>query len=347
VDSFHDRAITGTRVLARLSIGIGLSLALVGCNKSNDRSGIIQKPDVNITLVGYAVPRSAHNAIIAKFTAKWQREQHQKVIFQQAYGGSGSQTRAIIDGLPADIVHLALGSDVNKLAQSGLVDPKWEQKLPNKGIVAHTVAAIVTRSGNPKKIDTFADLARPDVKWVSADPKTSGGARWNVLALWHSAMISGAKEPAAIEFLTKTYRNVKVFTKDAREATDAFVDRGQGDALVNYENEIILAKAKGQDITYTVPSVNISIDTPVAIVDKNVKRHGNRAVVTAFANYLFTPEAQAEFVKLGYRSATPTTDPRFPQLNTPGTIDLYGGWKNFQQKFFADNAIYDKIKAKK
>jgi sulfate/thiosulfate transport system substrate-binding protein len=347
VDSFHDRAITSTRVLARLSIAIGLSLALGSCIRGNNQSGAKQKPDVNITLVGYAVPRSAHNAIIVKFAAKWQREHQQKVIFQQAYGGSGSQTRAIIDGLPADIVHLALGSDVNKLAQSGLVDPKWEQKLPNKGIVAYTVAAIVTRSGNPKKINSFADLARPDVKWVSADPKTSGGARWNVLALWHTATTSGAKEPAATEFLTKAYQNVKVFTKDAREATDAFVDRGQGDALVNYENEIILAKAKGQEITYNVPSVNISIDTPVAIIDKNVKRHGNREVVTAFANYLFTPEAQAEFVKLGYRPATPTSDPRFPQINTLGTIDLYGGWQKFQQKFFADNAIYDKIKAKK
>jgi sulfate/thiosulfate transport system substrate-binding protein len=347
VDSLHGRAITSTRVITRLSIAIGLSLALGSCIQGNNESGVRQNPDVNITLVGYAVPRSAHNAIIAKFTAKWQREHQQKVIFQQAYGGSGSQTRAVIDGLPADIVHLALGSDVNKLAKSGLVDPKWEQKLPNKGIVAHTVAAIVTRSGNPKKINTFADLTRSDVKWVSADPKTSGGARWNVLALWHSAISSGAKEAAATEFLTKAYQNVKVFTKDAREATDAFVERGQGDALVNYENEIILAKQKGQEITYSIPSVNISIDTPVAIVEKNVKRHGNREVVTAFANYLFTPEAQAEFVKLGYRPTTPTPDPRFPEINTLGTIDLYGGWKNFQQKFFADNAIYDRIKPKK
>jgi sulfate/thiosulfate transport system substrate-binding protein len=145
-------------------------LYIGACIKGNNESGVVQKLAVNITLVGYAVPRYAHNAIIAKFAAKWQQEHHQKVIFQQAYGGSGSQTRAVIDGLPADIVHLALGSDVNKLAKSGLVDPKWEQKLPNKGIVAHTVAAIVTRSGNPKKINTFADLARPDVKWVSGEP---------------------------------------------------------------------------------------------------------------------------------------------------------------------------------
>jgi sulfate/thiosulfate transport system substrate-binding protein len=346
VDSFQGTAITVSRAIARLAIGIGLSLGLVACQNGKNGSGVVQKPDVNITLVGYAVPRSAHKAIIAKFAAKWQQEHQQKVIFQRAYGGSGSQTRAVVDGLPADIVHLALGSDVNKLVKSGLVDPNWQQKLPNKSIVAHTVAALVTRSGNPKKIVSFTDLTRPDVKWVTADPQTSGGARWNVLALWHTATVSGANRAAAIEFLAKAYQNVKVFTKDAREATDAFVDRNQGDALVNYENEIIFARSKGQDISYNIPSVNISIDTPVAIVDKNVNRHGNREVVEAFAKYLFTPEAQAEFVKLGYRPATPSSDPRFPQLNSLGTIDRYGGWGKFHRQFFDDNGIYAKIKTK-
>ena len=148
--------------------------------------------------------------------------------------------------------------------------------------------------------------------------------------------------------MTAAFKNVVVQPKDAREATDAFVKQGQGDALLNYENEIRFAKERGQSLDYVVPTTNISIDTPVAIVDKNVEKHGNREVVEAFAQYLFAPEAQAEFVKLGYRPmGTATTDPRFPKLKTLGTVTEYGGWSNFQKKLFADGAIYDKIQAGK
>jgi sulfate/thiosulfate transport system substrate-binding protein len=340
------------RMLTRLFIGTGLSFSLVACGNSSDsknnQSGAAQKKDVEITLVGYAVPKAAHDKIIKKFVAKWQQEHNQKVTFKQTYGGSGSQTRAVIDGLPADVVHLALGGDVDKLAQASLVAADWQKKLPNQGIVAQSVAAIITRPGNPKKINSFTDLARPDVKWVTANPKTSGGARWNVLALWNDAIKSGGNEAKATEFLTAAFKNVVVQPKDAREATDAFVKQGQGDALLNYENEILFAKERGQSLDYVVPGVNISIDTPVAIVDKNVDKHGNREVVEAFVQYLFTPEAQAEFVRLGYRPmGTAVTDPRFPKIKTLGTVTEYGGWNNFQKKFFADGAIYDKIQAGK
>lgn len=339
------------RVLVGLFIGAGL-ISLVACgngsDSSNNQSGVTPKKDVEITLVGYAVPKVAHDRIIRKFVAKWQQEHNQKVTFKQTYGGSGSQTRAVIDGLPADVVHLALGGDVDKLAQSSLVAPDWAKKFPNNSIVAQSVAAIVTRPGNPKQIKSFADLARPDVKWVTANPKTSGGARWNVLALWHDAIESGGNEAKATEFLTAAFKNVVVQPKDAREATDAFVQQGQGDALLNYENEILFAKERGQSLDYVVPAVNVSIDTPVAIVDKNVQKHGNREVVEAFVGYLFTPESQAEFVKLGYRPmGTATTDPRFPKLKTLGTVTEYGGWNDFQKKFFADGAIYDKIQSGK
>ena len=342
------------RSIAGLLIGAGLSLNLVACGKSGDapsannsQSGGGQSKDVEITLVGYAVPKAAHDIIIKKFVAKWQQEHNQKVTFRQTYGGSGSQTRAVIDGLPADIVHLALGGDVNKLAQASLVSADWAKKLPNQGIVAQSVVAIVTRPGNPKKLASFADLARPDVKWVTANPKTSGGARWNFLALWNSAVKSGGNDAKATELVTTAFKNVVVQPKDAREATDAFAKQGQGDALLNYENETIFAKERGQALDYVVPDVNISIDTPVAIVDKNVDKHGNRAVVEAFAKYLFTPESQAEFVKLGYRPAATITDPRFPQVKTLGTVAEYGGWNDVQQKFFEDGGIYDKIQAGK
>ncbi len=343
------------RSISGVLIGASISLTLVACGNNGGNSpsaggskaGTDKTKDVEITLVGYAVPKAAHDAIIKKFTAKWQQEHNQKVTFKQTYGGSGTQTRAVIDGLPADVVHLALGSDVDKLAKASLVAADWDRKLPNKGIVAQSVVAIITRAGNPKKIKSFADLARSDVKWITANPKTSGGARWNFLALWDDAIKSGANEAKATELVATAFKNVAVLPKDAREATDAFAKQGQGDALLNYENEILFAKAKGQQLDYVVPDVNVSIDTPVAIVDQNVQKHGNREVVEAFVKYLFTPAAQAEFVKLGYRPAPTVTDPRFPQINKLGNIATYGGWAAFQTKFFEDGAIYDKIQSGK
>ncbi len=335
------------KLLVGIFMAAGLSLALVACDSdSNSPSGANQKKDVQITLVGYAVPKAAHNQIIKKFATKWQQEHNQKVVFKQTYGGSGAQTRAVIDGLPADVVHLALGNDVNRLVKASLVSPDWEQKLPNQGIVAQSVVAIVTRTGNPKKIKSFADLTRADVKWVTANPKTSGGARWNFLALWNQGMKSGKNEAKAIEFTTAAARNIIAQPKDAREAMDAFIKQGQGDALLNYENEIIFANQKGQSLEYVVPDLNILIDTPVAIIDKNVDKHGNREVVEAFVKYLFEPEAQAEFIKVGYRPIDQSiVDSRFSKLKDLGTVTEYGGWNNFQQKFFGDGAIYDKIQA--
>jgi sulfate/thiosulfate transport system substrate-binding protein len=343
-----------SRSLTGLFVCAGLSLSLVACGNGgnapltgNTQPGSAQKKDVEIILVGYAVPKAAHDRIIKKFVAKWQQEHNQKVTFKQTYGGSGSQTRAVIDGLPADVVHLALGGDVDKLAKASLVAADWDKKLPNHGIVAQSVVAIVTRPGNPKQIKSFADLARPDVKWVTANPKTSGGARWNFLALWNSAVKSGGNEAKATEFVTTAFKNVVVQPKDAREATDAFAKQGQGDALLNYENETIFAKERGQQLDYVVPDVNVSIDTPVAIVDKNVDKHGNREVVEAFVQYLFAPESQAEFVRLGYRPAATVADARFPKVKTLGTVAEYGGWNDFQKKFFDDGGIYDKIQAGK
>jgi sulfate/thiosulfate transport system substrate-binding protein len=336
------------RSLIGLFIAAGLSLPLVGCGNGDDSTaGAAQKKDVEITLVGYAVPKAAHHKIIKKFAAKWQQEHNQKVVFKQTYGGSGSQTRAVIDGLPADVVHLALGNDVNKLVEASLVSPDWERKLPNQGIVARSVVAVVTRPGNPKQIKSFVDLTRADVKWVTANPKTSGGARWNFLALWHQGMKTSKNEAKATEFTTAAARNIVAQPKDAREAMDAFIKQGQGDALLNYENEIIFANQKGQTLEYVVPDLNVSIDTPVAIIDRNVDRHGNREVVEAFVKYLFEPEAQAEFVKVGYRPMDQSAiDSRFTPVNNLGTIAEYGAWKSFQTKFFADGAIYDQIQSR-
>ena len=337
-------------------VGAMLSVTIAACSGGNTAStssgtspNAAQPQEVQLTLVGYAVPKAAHDAIIPKFQEKWKAEKGQTVTFKQSYGGSGSQTRAILDGLEADVVHLAIGADVNKLVKAGFVSEDWTKRTPNNGIVGETVAAIITRAGNPKQIKTFEDLTKPDVKWVTPDPKTSGGARWNYFALWNYAKKNGADDAKALEFVTSAFRNVTVFTKDARESTDAFNKQGQGDALVNYENEVILAQQKGQSLEYVIPDINISIDTPATIVDKNVDKHGTREVAQAFVEYLFTPEAQREFAKVGFRPLGDLAKEKefadkFPPVKQLGRIDEFGGWQT-AQKVFDDGGQFDEIRA--
>ena len=339
-------------------VGTVLSVSLAACSGTNTgnlpsaTTDTGKKQNVELTLVSFAVTKAAHAAIIPKFVEKWQKEHNQTVVFKQSYGGSGSQTRAVVDGLEADIVHLALALDTQKIEEAGLIQPGWEKKFPNNGIVSKSVAALVTREGNPKGIKNWADLAKDNVKLITADPKTSGVARWNFLALWNSVIKTGGDEIKAIDFVTKVYKNVPVLTKDAREATDAFFKQGQGDALINYENEIVLAKDKGEKTNYILPDINISIDNPIAVVDKNVDKHGNREVAEAFVKYLFTPEAQREFAKVGFRPVDETVAKskefaaKYPPIKTLSTVQELGGWDAVQKKFFNDGAIFDQIQAK-
>lgn len=344
-------------------VGAIMSVALAACSGSNANNSATQtpgatnvaanKPNVELTLVSFAVTKAAHEAIIPKFVEKWQQEHNQTVSFNQSYGGSGSQTRAVIDGLEADILHLALAGDTRKVQNAGLIEPGWEKEAPNNGIVSKSVAAIITRSGNPKGIKNWSDLAKNDVKLITADPKTSGIARWNFLALWNSVIKTGGDEAKATEFVTNVFKNVPILTKDAREATDVFAKQGQGDVLINYENEVLLAQQKGQKVEYIIPDVNISIDNPIAVVDKNVDKHGTREVAEAFVKFLYTPAAQEEFIKLGFRPVTEkvaqtkaATD-KFPKVKTLGTADDFGGWEAIDKKFFADGAIFDQIQTQR
>ena len=346
------------RFVSLFLVGITLSLAVASCGSGTTNnpaaspggaSPAANKGKVELTLVSFAVTKAAHEAIIPKFVEQWQKEKGQTVTFSQSYGGSGSQTRAVIDGLEADIVHLALALDTAKIEKAGLIQPGWEKEVPNEGIVSKSVAGIVTREGNPKNIKNWEDLSKDGVKLITADPKTSGVARWNFLALWGSVLKTGGDDAKALDFTTKVYKNVPILTKDAREATDVFFKQGQGDALINYENEIILAGQKGEKPTYTIPDVNVSIDNPIAIVDKNVDKHGTREVAEAFVKYLYTPEAQREFAKAGFRpvDATVAAEPEFakkyPPVKTLFTAQDLGGWGEIQQKFFDDGAAFDKI----
>ena len=347
------------RFVSFFLVGVVLSVAIAACTGDNNNNtaansgggSAAAKKDVEVTLVSFAVTKAAHDKIIPKFVEQWKKEHNQNVTFQQSYGGSGSQTRAVIDGLEADIVHLALALDTKKIEKAGLIQPGWEQKAPNEAIVSKSVGAIVTREGNPKNIKTWEDLAKDGVKVITANPKTSGGARWNFLAVWGSVSKTGGDEKKAEDFTTKVFKNVPVLPKDAREASDVFFKQGQGDALINYENEMILAAQNGEKLPYVVPEVNISIDNPIAVVDKNVDKHGTREVAEAFVKFLYTPEAQREFAKAGFRPVDPTVEQevasQYPKVKTLFTVKDLGGWDTIQKKFFDDGAAFDKMQASK
>ena len=303
-----------------------------------------------ILLVSYAVTKASYDQIIPLFQADWKKKTGQTVTVKTSYGGSGSQTRAVIDGLEADLVGLALEGDVLKVQDAGLIDKGWQKENPNNSIITNSVVAFFVRPGNPKKIKTWKDLDNKDVDVVTPNPKTSGGARWNFLGLYGSVTQTGGSDAQAKKYLTTVYKNVDVLPKDAREATDTFVKRRKGDVLLNYENEAILAKKTGEWTTpYKLPSPNILIEGPIAVVDKNVNKHGNRKVTEAFAKFLYTPAAQKAFVNNGFRPVTAEGKAyargKFQQVET-FTVDSFDGWATVNKKFFAKGGLWDQIFSK-
>jgi sulfate transport system substrate-binding protein len=335
-------------LISLLSIGSLMASAIAGCSAAQSQN---QKAEssVTLTLVSYAVTQSAYEKIIPQFMEEWKAKTGQDVIVEQSYGGSGSQTRAVIDGLEADVVALALALDTKKIEEAGLIEPGWEQELPHESIVTKSVAAVVKRD-DTVKVAQWSDLAKPGIEVITANPKTSGGARWNFLALWSAGMEEG-KEKQAEKFTEGVLSNVPIMPKDAREASDVFYQQGQGNVLINYENEVLLAQQKGQSYPYFIPTdYNISIDSPVALVDSNVDKHGTREVAQAFAEFLFTPEAQKEFAEAGFRPVEPTVAQeyadKYPEIKKLYTVKDFGDWDKIQSQFFADGAIFDKMLAK-
>jgi sulfate transport system substrate-binding protein len=326
--------------------GLGLVTRPVAAKLSGVQISQTPKP-VEITLVSFAVTRAAYSKIIPKFVADWKKRTGQDVKINTSYGGSGSQTRAVIDGLQADVVALALAGDTTKIQQAGLIRPGWERKLPNNSIVTTSVVALITRPGNPKKIRTWQDLDNPGVRVITANPKTSGGARWNFLGLWGAITETGGTEAQARAFVQQVYRNAPVLGKDAREVSDIFFNKNQGDVLLNYENEVILANLQGERSTYVIPSTNISIENPVAVVDQVVDKRGTRQVAEAFAKFLFTPQAQRDYVSVGFRPTNAIvlkeSANRFPKVSKLYTVKAFGGWEAIDKKFFADGGLFDQI----
>jgi sulfate transport system substrate-binding protein len=300
-----------------------------------------------LTLVSYAVTQSAYETIIPQFVSYWKKKTGETVTFRQSYGGSGSQTRAVIDGLEADVVALALALDTQKIQKAGLINPGWEKEAPNGSIVTKSVVAFATRPDGPQ-VKKWSDLASGKLKIITANPKTSGGARWNFLGLWGSVAKTGGTDAQARTFVEKVYASAPVLPKDAREASDVFYKQGQGDVLLNYEHELVLARKKGSKDPYYVPTdFNISIDNPIAVVDKNVDKHGTRKVAEAFVQFVFTPPAQREYAGEGFRPVNAQVAKEFaskyPKVKKLVTVQDFGGWSQIDSKFFADNAIFEQI----
>ncbi|SBO43240.1 Sulfate-binding protein [Cyanobium sp. NIES-981] len=285
------------------------------------------------------------------FQEDWKQKTGQELEIKTSYGGSGSQTRAVIDGLDADVVTLALSADVFKLEEAGLIEAGWQQELPNSSIITNSAVAFLTRPGNPRGITGWSDLAKPGVTVVTANPKTSGGARWNFLGLWGSITQTGGSPQQAEAYVTSVYSKVDNLPKDAREASDVFLKRGQGDVLLNYENEAILAtRSDGLRDPFVVPELNIRIEGPVAVVDRNVNRKGTREAAEALAAYLFSEEAQTIFAEEGFRPTSPTVwarvKDRFAPVKRFFSVQDFGGWSQVNEEFFGKGGLWDRLFAR-
>ena len=300
-----------------------------------------------LLLVSYAVTKAAYDKIIPAFVADWKKKTGQTVRIKTSFGGSGSQTRAVLDGLEADVVGLAMEADVLKIEAKGLIRPGWQKELPNNSIATNSTIAFFVRPGNPRNIRNWSDLDNKGVDVVTANPKTSGGARWSFLGLWGSQALTGSSEAQARAYIGSVLRNVDVLPKDAREATDTFVKRRKGDVLLNWETEAILARKNGEwTVPYKLPSPNVLTEMPIAVVDKNVDKHGTRRVAEAFAKFLYTPTAQKLFVDNGFRPVTPEGKAyargKFQDVKFFRISD-FGGWAAFDKKFFAKGGVWDQI----
>ena len=300
--------------------------------------------------VSYDPTRELYADINQQFAQRWQAATKQRVTIRQSHGGSGKQARAVIDGLPADVVTLALASDIDEIAsRAGLIAPNWQSRLPNNSAPYYSTIVFLVRKGNPKNIRDWDDLIRPGVKVITPNPKTSGGARWNYLAAWGYAQRKYGSPAKAREFMTRLFRNVPVLDSGARGSTTTFAQRGQGDVLIAWENEAFLAAnelGRGK-FQIVAPSLSILAEPPVAVVDKVVDRRGTRRVAEAYLKYLYTPEAQEIIARHYYRPRSAAVASkyaaRFPRMNLLQIDRNFGGWKRAQAAHFNDGGMFDQI----
>lgn len=321
-----------------------LALWLAGSASTSDAA--------NVTLLNasYDPTRELYRDYNAAFAKYWLAKTGNTVTVRQSHGGSGKQARSVIDGLPADIVTLALAYDIDAIAsRSKSLPANWQSRLPNNSAPYTSTIVFLVRIGNPKRVRDWGDLARSGISVITPNPKTSGGARWNYLAAWAWAMRQpGATEATAKAFLASLFGNVPVLDTGARAATTTFVQRGIGDVLVTWENEAFLARAAlgAGNVEIVVPSISVLAEPPVTVVDRVALRKGTREVADAYLKYLYTPVAQEIIAKNFYRPRDPAVAAkyaaRFPKLTLVSITDL-GGWAKVHRVHFADNGIFDQI----
>ena len=306
--------------------------------------------DITLLNVSYDPTRELYREFNAAFAQHWQAKTGDRLKIDQSHGGSGAQARAVIDGLRADVVTLALAGDIDPIANNaGLLPADWVKRLPNNSAPYTSTIVFLVRKGNPKNIRDWDDLVKPGVEVITPNPKTSGGARWNYLAAWAFAEKKLGKDAAgAKEFVRQLFKNVPVLDTGARGSTTTFVQRGIGDVLLTWENEAFLAKNElGADkIEIVVPSLSILAEPSVAVVEKNAQAKGTLAVAQAYLEYLYTKEGQNIAARHYYRPRDPQVAQayadKFPQLELV-TIDDFGGWKKAQPEHFGDGGIFDQI----
>ncbi|GFO69253.1 sulfate ABC transporter substrate-binding protein [Geomonas limicola] len=301
--------------------------------------------------VSYDPTRELYQEINKSFSKQWKQKTSQTLVIKQSHGGSGKQARAVIDGLEADVVTLALAYDVDEIRMKARLLPEhWQRRLPGNSAPYTSTIVFLVRKGNPQRIHDWNDLVRPGVKVITPNPKTSGGARWNYLAAWAYALRQqGGNDARAREFVTRLYGNVPVLDSGARGATTTFVQRGMGDVLIAWENEAYLAVNElGKDrFQIVVPSISILAEPPVALVDKVVDRKGTRKAAEEYLKFLYSAEGQEIAARHYYRpfdkKVAAKYAERFAKLNLVTIDDIFGGWSKAQKHHFADGGIFDQI----
>jgi sulfate/thiosulfate transport system substrate-binding protein len=327
----------------RLSfLAAGLTLAWLGVAAADAQDTLLN--------VSYDPTRELYVEFNQAFAKKWQSETGHKLSVRQSHGGSGKQARSVIDGLDADVVTLALGYDIDAIADTGLLAKNWQTRLPNNSAPYASTIVFLVRKGNPKAIKDWSDLVKPGVAVITPNPKTSGGARWNYLAAWAYALDkNGNDEAKAKEFVGKLYRNVPVLDSGARGATVTFTQRELGDVLLAWENEAYLSLQEfGADkFEIVVPSLSILAEPPVAVIDSVVDRNGTRKVAEAYLQFLYTREGQEIAAKNFYRPRLPEVASqyagRFANVKLVTIDQAFGGWRPTQEKHFADGGVFDQI----
>ncbi|MFU8770951.1 MAG: sulfate ABC transporter substrate-binding protein [Anaerolineales bacterium] len=339
--------ITDVRRVARFTSILILAALLVACAGG---SGSVDSSK-RIVLAAYTTPREAYREIIPLFTTHWKELTGEEVVFEESYLGSGAQSRAIVEGFEADIAALSLAGDVTRIQRAGLITHDWTD-APFNGMVSTSIVSLAVRQGNPENIQDWHDLASPGLNVLTPNPRTSGGAMWNVMGLYGAAKrgyVEGYPandDQAAQDFLLAVLKNVSVMDGSARESITNF-EKGVGDVAITYENEILVGHQAGQTYDLVIPRSTLLIENPIAVIDVNVDKHGNRELVEAFVEFLFRHEIQEIFARHGLRSPDPqvaqATVDMYPPVEDLFTIEYFGGWSAVMEDYFSDDGIYTQV----